>query len=504
MRSNAQNKKDHKLTKYLQNKKNKKLANKSQNKKRKKLTNKSNKIIKTTKEAENKTKFINMIKEKLHLKNHLSYKIANILYNTDYTNTNINQYINYTKLLNIIKKTYINATLIDPSKLLIKPFFTKKYADKLDLKITDKQGQKLYPVISRNAEFYLEKYFVYICRNKILLDKNRYRISKHPKLSIIIPIYNRAKYIETILLSIQNQNVKDIEIIFIDDMSKDNSIEIIKKFMNEDNRIVLLKNNKNSGTFYTRFVGLVFSKGNYIAFADSDDFFLPDILGNAYKTGIKKKVEIVQWYILKEYRNGNVKKGKGKHKTGIKLNKNQLKYFMFYEHHKNFARIENLYLWDKIYKRNLLLRTMHKFPDDLINEHLCIHDDNLFLFTIFQNANSYYFIDKYGYYFYRGETKSITSNYGNPKSANKSFHDIFKIFKFIFNYTPNKKRFKMMCFANFKNLMFYHGYKLRYVTEGIEFIKEVLNLYINCRFYSKKMKKRFIRILNKLNKNKID
>ena len=165
--------------------------------------------------------------------------------------------------------------------------------------------------------------------------------------------------------------------------------------------------------------------------------------------------------------------------------------------------MENFFIWDKIYKKDLLLKTMNEFGD-LINEHLNIHDDNLFLFIIFQNANSYYFINQLGYYFYHGAITSIMNNARATKSANKSFHDIFKIFKFIFNYTPNKKRFKMMCFANFKNLMFYHGYKLRYVTEGIEFIKEVLNLYINCRFYSKKMKKRFIRILNKLNKNKVD
>ena len=56
--------------------------------------------------------------------------------------------------------------------------------------------------------------------------------------------------------------------------------------MMEDNRIVLLKNKKNNGAFYSRFVGLVFSKGGYISIVEPDDFLLPYILGNAYNVGI--------------------------------------------------------------------------------------------------------------------------------------------------------------------------------------------------------------------------
>ena len=358
-----------------------------------------------------------MIKKKLHLKDDLSGKIFHILYNTGYKNTDMGQYLNYTKL---------NTTLIDPSRLLIEPFFTKKYIEKLDLNITNNKDSIFDPVINKAAKFYLEKYFVYLCRNKVLLDKNRYKMSKHPKLSIIIPIYNRAKYIETILLSMQNQNLKDIEIIFIDDESKDSGIEIIEEFMKEDDRIILLKNKKNSGIFYSRFAGLVFSKGEYIAFADSDDFFLPDIFGNAYNTGIHKNVEIVQWSTLVENRERKVEEGEQNHTADVVLTSNELKYYMFYEHHDNYARLENHFLWDKIYKRNLLLRSMHKFPDDLINDHISTNEDNFFLFVIFQNANSYCFINQYGYYWFLGEPISSTNKLRSAKNANKSFTMILR------------------------------------------------------------------------------
>ena len=457
-------------------------------------------ILITEKDKESKTKFINMLKKKLHLKNDLSNKILHILYNTIYKNTDINQYLNYTKLLKPIEEKEINSILIDPSKLLIKSFFTKEYAKLLNLNITNNQDRKFDPVRNKNARYYLERYFVYLCRNGILLDKNRYKLSKHPKISIILATYNRAEYIEKVLLSIQNQNLKDIEIIFVDDVSKDNSTEIIEKFMKEDDRIVLLKNKKNSGPFYSRFTGIVFSRGDYISFADPDDFYLPDILGNAYNVAIMNNLEIVHYPVLEERRRRRrIIRGGERHTPGVILTANELKYYMFYEHHKNYAKIESTFIWDKIYKRNLLLKSMHEFPDNFLNEYFRMHDDNLFLFVIFQNANSYYFLNQYGYYWFRARPSTYNKNI--TEKANKDYNEIFKSLRFIFNYVPDEEKYKMMCFANFEFLYIINESVLKYVTEGIEFMKDVINLYLNCRFYNKKQKKMLMKVLNILNEN---
>ena len=143
---------------------------------------------------------------------------------------------------------------------------------------------------------------------------------------------------------------------------------------------------------------------------------------------------------------------------------------------------------------------MTKFQDDLLNEHIYIHDDNFLLFVIFQNANSYYFINQYGYYWYHGESTSSNNNLHSTNNANKSFHEIFTILKFIFTYTPYEEKFKMMCFSDFKFFFTLHGHKTKYVTEGFEFAKEVLNLYLNCRFYNKKQKKLLMEAITLLKK----
>ena len=74
-----------------------------------------------------------------------------------------------------------------------------------------------------------------------------FTISNNPKISAIVPVYNSQKTIKSALRSIQNQNMIDIEIILINDNSKDNSLEIIENIQKKDPRIIVINNKKNMG-----------------------------------------------------------------------------------------------------------------------------------------------------------------------------------------------------------------------------------------------------------------
>ena len=93
-----------------------------------------------------------------------------------------------------------------------------------------------------------------------------------PKISIVIPIFNSEKYLFACLNSIINQTLKSIEIICINDGSTDNSSNILKYFYNLDNRIIII-NQTNHGSGYSRNQGINISKGKYISFLDSDDMY---------------------------------------------------------------------------------------------------------------------------------------------------------------------------------------------------------------------------------------
>lgn len=95
-------------------------------------------------------------------------------------------------------------------------------------------------------------------------------------VSVIIPIYNAEKYIADTLNSIFSQDYKDIEIVLVDDCSKDNSANIIMEHQKEHPQIVYYLQEKNMGAGAARNKALELAKGQYVAFLDSDDIWLPD------------------------------------------------------------------------------------------------------------------------------------------------------------------------------------------------------------------------------------
>ena len=98
------------------------------------------------------------------------------------------------------------------------------------------------------------------------------------EVTIITPCHNSSRFIEETIRSVQQQTFKDWEMVITDDMSKDNSVEIIEKYAAGDSRIKLIKLTKNVGAAEARNIGLRAAKGRYIAFLDSDDKWDPEKL----------------------------------------------------------------------------------------------------------------------------------------------------------------------------------------------------------------------------------
>ena len=94
---------------------------------------------------------------------------------------------------------------------------------------------------------------------------------QNPKISVIVPIYNKESFLEKSIFSIMEQTEKDIEIILIDDGSTDKSPEICKEIVKKDSR-VLYKRKENGGLTSARNCGRLCAKGEYIAFVDPDDY----------------------------------------------------------------------------------------------------------------------------------------------------------------------------------------------------------------------------------------
>ena len=91
------------------------------------------------------------------------------------------------------------------------------------------------------------------------------------KVSVIIPVYNAEKYLKETMESILGQTYKNLEIILVNDASRDNSYELCKKYTKTDDRIILINNEVNKGQSVSRNIALNHATGYYVCFVDSDD-----------------------------------------------------------------------------------------------------------------------------------------------------------------------------------------------------------------------------------------
>lgn len=115
---------------------------------------------------------------------------------------------------------------------------------------------------------------------------------KKPLISIIVPIYNSEKFLDKCVQSILNQTLKDIEIILVDDASPDNSIEIMQKYAEKDERIVIIRN-KTNGHPNSRNAGILAAKANYLGFVDADDWVDPDMYKKLYDATKGEQIDVV-------------------------------------------------------------------------------------------------------------------------------------------------------------------------------------------------------------------
>lgn len=111
-------------------------------------------------------------------------------------------------------------------------------------------------------------------------------------VSIIIPVYNAARFLENTLKSIIKQTYENLEIIIIDDGSTDNSEEICRKFQDEDTRIIYNRV-QNGGICKARNIGLNLASGEWICFCDHDDEYSLDFIETSKKLAFERNADIV-------------------------------------------------------------------------------------------------------------------------------------------------------------------------------------------------------------------
>lgn len=230
------------------------------------------------------------------------------------------------------------------------------------------------------------------------------------KISIIITVFNVEKYLEKCLDSVINQTYHNLEIILVDDGSSDNSFEICNQYAKQDKRIRVI-HKKNEGLVRARKTGINAATGGYIGYVDADDWIEPQMYQKLYETICDKGADVVAAGRIEEHSYGSVicknKIEPGVYKeAGLKNLYSKMLYSgKFYEF--------GLYptVWDKLFKRELLLRNQQQVPD-CIN----IGEDVACVYPCLLEANIICVLDEC-YYHYRKHGESMLSTKDNEYST---------------------------------------------------------------------------------------
>lgn len=229
-----------------------------------------------------------------------------------------------------------------------------------------------------------------------------------PKVSVIVPFYNVENYIEKCLKSLANQTLDDIEILLVNDGSKDGSINIAKKYVKKYPQKFIYLEKENGGLSDARNFALPYAKGEYITFLDSDDYVENDIYEKMYNIAKKENSDMVECDFYWDYPN----------KTRIDIGE-------IYSGTKEALIKIRVVAWNKLIKREILEKTKIKFPKGYR------YEDVEFTYKLLPNLNKISFLKKPCIHYIQREG-SISN------SQNERTKEIFDVLDHVIEYYKEK------------------------------------------------------------------
>ena len=340
----------------------------------------------------------------------------------------------------------------------------------------------------------LEKGRIFLDKCLISKKSKKYKKIKKPKLSVILPLYNCQKTIRASLNSIIFQNMANIEIILINDFSNDNTLKIIKNFKRYEQRIMLINNKKNMGTLYSRSIGVLKAKGDYIFSLDNDDMYFDyDVLGYIYKRITQESLDIIGFLTINLWNyTASINKMKNiftyLYPEEFYLEQPELRTWMI--KFKDTYLVHNNMIWDKCIKSLIYKKALNIMGYNRYSYYLSWAEDTSILFIIFNLAKSFKYIYKYGILHFKGNiTSSLTQSIDT-----KIFGEIFFL-DILYTFSKNNTEDKNLIVG--QAYYIYNRYNISsYLNTSNRFyLKSTLIKIINCNYLSdlnmRKIKKLF-------------
>lgn len=232
-----------------------------------------------------------------------------------------------------------------------------------------------------------------------------------PMVSIIVPVYNAGKYLEKCLDSLLGQTYQNLEILCVNDGSRDNSLDILQEYSRRDSRIHLI-NKENAGVSQARNDALKRASGDYVMFVDADDWVDAETCEKVVASAVSEQADIIMWSYCSETNSRSSRKEIFPEKriftdSEVKMQLHRRFMGVLKEELAHPELADALCpVWGKLYWKSLLEGI--KFID---LHTIGTYEDGFFNLEAFGKATKVVYLPEYFYHYRRSTTESVTSGY---------------------------------------------------------------------------------------------
>lgn len=282
-----------------------------------------------------------------------------------------------------------------------------------------------------------------------------------PKISVIVPVYNVANYIERCTTSLFEQTQHDIEYLFVDDCTPDNSIEVLHsviaryrlRLAEENKEVRIMRMPANCGLTAVRRHGIIHAKGDYVIHCDSDDWVDLDYYEKLYQEAIRTDADVVVGGIRDEYKDHGVTRSmEVLPSTCREVVKNW------------YCKSVGMFTWNKLVRRSI-------YADNDLQPFTGVNmwEDNGLMLRVFYYAKGLSQIEGSVYHYNQANMNAMTSGYGR-KEIDQMIRCASLLEEF-FSKKPDYDEFKKTVYA--LQLLA----KLNLVTTRFDWLKEFYNIF---------------------------
>ena len=309
--------------------------------------------------------------------------------------------------------------------------------------------ENIFPVREKKLNYTI---YGKLCYQEKLINSGKYKINKNPLISIIVPSYNKESILLKSIRSIQNQSLKNIEIIIVDDFSTDHTFEIYDYLLQSDSRIRIFYHLNNLGCWRSRIDGFLYSKGKYIIHFDAGDLYEDNyVLEDAYYLLEKYNIDSVKMICRFIYDFHNLTNSK----LAIIIKNNYTKIafqpkisgynYKYFKH--------NGWIWTTFVKRNIFTKCLIILSTKILNFYKNFCEDYWWKRLVNYVAENLLIVKRYSYLYFKDGKGEGEFKIKTEEQKNKMIHEQLGFLYFDLEFLPktdNKKTIinKLKSFSN--------------------------------------------------------